>query len=234
MDGRFLRKYEGVSDMRKIFYQGTMVILMVFMTSFSMAQELGGSGGAAGMISENNSIGSSGAKTKGLLSPGYEPIIDVGSPIINADEGIFVWLDENQTWKVRWQGEPGQFVWVRLKAENYITDIMPLSEEIKTEMRGNLILTITGTTTAELTGVSFKSETPEIDIDAKWNMIRNVNKVYLSGQKEKLAMLPSVIKVPGFDGVNIEGMSATSTGKNVRGQISSTISKGRGLQGTLN
>ena len=208
----------------------SMVILMVFMTSFSMAQELGGSGGA-GMISGNNSIGSSGAKNKGLLSLTYESImIDVGSPIINADEGIFIWLDENQTWQVRWKGEPGQLVWVRLKAANYITDIMPLSEGVKTEMRGEMTLTITGTTSAELAGVSFKCKTPEIDIDAKWNMMRDVNKVYLSDQKEKLAKLPSGIKVLSFDGVNIKDMSATSIGKNINGQISSTISKGRGAK----
>ncbi len=204
---------------------------MVFMSGFSLAQELGGAGGSSGNSGKAVDMATMDRGDQRISARYALTTIEVGSPEISAEEGIFIWLDESQTWQVRWQGAPGQFVWVRLMAENPISDVITMGEGVKAEMREKAVLVITATTTSEPSGVSFKSETLNMDLDAKWNMVRDSNKVNISDQKVKPLSLPAGIKASIYKdkGMRVFDTAANDTGDGITPMTSSgAISSGGG------
>ena len=205
--------------MRKVFFCYVNIVIFVALSlGISIAQELGGSGGSRG-IGGGGSGQVSSTEANRLASATYPPVtIEVGTPEIANEEGIFIWLDENQIWQVRWKGEPGKFVWIRLTGQNPIMDVATVGERINAEMRGPTVLTIIGTTTSETAGVSFKCAAPMIDIDAKWHMLRDNSKIYLSGQKIQPLNLPSEIMASVYkDIVPSQGVNQGSSANDATG-----------------
>lgn len=179
--------------MKKRYSRGIVVVSLLLIYGFSTAQELGGSGGS-GMSNQKSIKDSVKTNIAGQLSFKGAPIaIDMGSPEIGNDEGIFIWLDERKTWQIRWQGEPGKFVWLRVTTENLFSDVATIGDGVKVEISGKTGLIVTGTTKSDKAGLSFKCETFWISVDAKWNMLRDNTKLNISAQKMKPASLPTEI-----------------------------------------
>jgi len=179
-----------ISSLQKIFVSA-MFLVIYLITSICMAQDRGGVGGG-------NKLEATGTSKTGALQVkasahfGALPIfIDIGTPEVGTEEGIYIWLDETKTWQVRWQGEPGKLVWLRLITENAINDVASSGNGVKTRIdKSGTLLTLTGATTSDISGVSFKSDTPLVTVDAKWDMQRNPTKLEVSALKSKPASLP--------------------------------------------
>lgn len=161
-----------------------------FLHGICSAQEQGGAGGGSKIEGASTSKQAS-LQVNTMNSSQPSPLtIEPGDSEPNTNEGIYFWLDANETWQLRWQGEPGILVWVRLMAENPIDDVMTVGDGIKPETNGKRVLMLTGTTNSEMAGISFKCKAPLMTIDAKWNMVRDKSKLTIAGQSIVSNRLP--------------------------------------------
>lgn len=166
-----------------------LIVMILVIVTPSFAEVGGGSSGGGALtgmtLSSATDNASNSVVNEGLIN------ISSGTPTISDEEGIYVWLDENQVWQVQWQGSPGQLVWVRLTAESPISDVNILAgENINPETKGGGVLTITAITNAEPSKLSFVCQTPDVAIDAKWNMTREVNKIFVAQARINPTHLP--------------------------------------------
>ncbi len=198
-----------------MFFASLILILSISWSNSCIAGSYGGSGsGGKG----NSSQIISKLKTNKLEPSSSVQInsssLDISAHQILNQEGIYIWLDQNKTWQVRWKGEPGQLVWLRLQTENPISNIISIGAKVKFEKRGTEMLTITGVTSSAPAGVTFKCETPEINIDAKWNMMRDSNKIYISSFNRHPNKLPVVINPPIYKSIIPSNLTNKSDLKN--------------------
>lgn len=163
------------------------VFLVVDLTYAQGIGSAGGGGQLKGRAVQKRNINSN---IQGLKIKTETTYVNVGTPDIGTVEGIFIWLDENKMWQIRWQGAKGQLIWVRLSADDQINNLIAIGDGFTTEVSGNKTLTITGVTTYNLAGISFKSETPWLDIDAKWNTKRDVTKLWINNSNYIIQSLP--------------------------------------------
>jgi hypothetical protein len=159
-----------------------------------------GGAGTGGIMSVMKPVKEKGAQLK---FGDYESIvIDSGSPNIVETEGIYVYLDETSTWQVRWLGDVGMLVSIKLNSDNPIHDVINWGSDVNAKLnkKGN-ILTVTGVTGSSATGVSFKCETAVITFDAKWDMKRTPAKVKVSALKISPAKLPFNLTASVYKGL---------------------------------
>ncbi|MDG5466807.1 hypothetical protein P9J64_00570 [Deltaproteobacteria bacterium IMCC39524] len=127
-------------------------------------------------------------------------VINRGTPKDMSADGIYLWLDKQGLWQLRWHGEPGKMVWVRFEGENDAGDVNVIGEKTKYFISNDISLTVMGLSDRKLQGISFSSDTEFAILDAKWGDDISSEILFLGERSAMSEVIPLGLFAPYFKG----------------------------------